>query len=425
MPATWLVGLGAAVVLQFALLALWQRNGYWDTSDGVYLLTGREWLHGLLPYREVAAAQPPPVYLVAAGLLWIHDGLGPPRVGLAVVGLATAGLVGLAVWRLCERPGLTAIAVLVAPLLPITLHEHAQLIPETLAAPLLLGAALTCTARPQRGACAVLLALACACKLAFVLPALAIIAVSPHRGRLLMITVAVGALLAAVTLIAFGSAIWRGAVIAQLHVGRTSSHEVVGLIGQGAWNELPLVALALPALMLARRRARVVRDLPLARALAALAAAGLVLILTVVKQGSYIDVLAVAEPPLLALAVCGAGWLSEQGAAARALTALLASWLAVQSASLLLAPGAPWAATRPFAASGLRRSAAPATVDRLTRQARACPVGRAYAGAPFIAFLADRREPGNQADTFITTASPTNARFARLAAADIPTCPAR
>lgn len=41
----------------------------------------------------------------------------------------------------------------------------------------------------------------------------------------------------------------------------------------------------------------------------------------------------------------------------------------------------------------------------------------------YIAFLADRRAPGNQADTFITAAASANARFARRAAADVPVCP--
>ena len=211
-----------AVVGEFALIALWQRNGYWEFSDGVYLLSGREFLHGLIPYRDFAAAQPPGVYLVGAGLLWVHDGLSAARAGLGIVGVVTAVLVGLAVWRLTERPGLTVIAVLAAPLLPITLHEHAQLIPETLAAPLILGAALSCTRAERTVLCALLLVLACACKVAFVVPALAVIAASPFRWRLLAAFIVIGLVLAGVSLLGFGTAEWRETVLAQLRVGENS-----------------------------------------------------------------------------------------------------------------------------------------------------------------------------------------------------------
>jgi hypothetical protein len=423
-PRWWVVLAGAAVVLEFVLLALWQRNAYEDFSDGVYLLSSREWLHGLALYRAFAAAQPPPVYLVGAGMLWVRDGLAAARVGLGLIDLATASLVGIAVWRTTGRPALVTLAVLAAPLLPISLHEHSQLIPETLAAPLLLGACLTCTRRDRLGACALLLALACACKVAFVLPAVAVVAASPHRRWLGPLTVAIAAVLAGASLLAFGGGLWRGAVQAQLQVGRTSASQAAGLIAQGAWNELPLVLLAIPALALVRGREATPEVRALVTALAACAGAGLLLVFTVLKRGSYIDVLAVAEPPLLVLAVCGADQVWRRRPALCPLALLVAAWLAAQSVSLLVSPGDPWAATRPLAASGLRWSASPATVDRLTRAARACPPGRAYGGAPYIAFLARRRAPGHQADTFITAAAPINARFARRAAADVPTCPA-
>lgn len=420
--STWPLLLGAAAIVEFILLAAWQRNGYWEFSDGVYLLSGREFLHGLVPYRDFAAAQPPPVYLVGAGLLWIHDGLAAARAGLAVAELITAALVGGAVWRLSGRRELTAIAVLAAPLLPITLHDHAQLIPETLAAPLLLGAALTRARRDRTALCALLLVLACACKLAFVLPALALIAAGPHPRRLGAGFAAIGAVLAAAALLTFGSALWREAVLAQLQLGSTPLHAAAGDIAQGAWNELPLVLLALGALWCARQDGRLVRDAPLLRALAAAAAAGLVLVLTVLKQGSYIDVLAVADPPLLALAVCGAGWLWRRQAGARAVVAVLLVWIAVQSPSLIVWPSSPWAATRPFAASGLSWTAGPSTVDALLAQARHCPAGAPYSGSPYLAFLGDRPMPGEQPDTFIIQAA-ENARFARRAAAGGPACP--
>lgn len=35
---------------EMALLALWQRNGCWDFSDGIYARRARELLHGVAPY---------------------------------------------------------------------------------------------------------------------------------------------------------------------------------------------------------------------------------------------------------------------------------------------------------------------------------------------------------------------------------------
>jgi alpha-1,2-mannosyltransferase len=173
---------GAGLVLELVLLAVWQRNGYWDFSDGVYAESAREFLHGLVPYRDFAAAQPPLVFLVGVVLLAIHDGLASLRAGMALADLMTAILVGVCVWRLT---GLRAVAVATAvlsPLLPISLHEHAQLTPETLAAPLLLGGALLCARRGRAGVGGVLLALAVLSKLAFALPALAI-ALSTRQRR--------------------------------------------------------------------------------------------------------------------------------------------------------------------------------------------------------------------------------------------------
>src|SRR5947209_19286435 len=99
----------AGVVVELVLLALWQRTGYWDYSDGVYADSAREFLHGLVPYRDFAAAQPPPVYLAGVVLLAIHDGLASVRAGMAVADLATAGLVTVCVWRL-TRARLAAVA---------------------------------------------------------------------------------------------------------------------------------------------------------------------------------------------------------------------------------------------------------------------------------------------------------------------------
>jgi len=65
-PAIWAFGLAALVEL--ALLIAWQRNGYWGFSGGVYADSSRELLHGLTPYRDFVAAQPPPVFVVGLSM---------------------------------------------------------------------------------------------------------------------------------------------------------------------------------------------------------------------------------------------------------------------------------------------------------------------------------------------------------------------
>lgn len=415
----WVVLLAlAAGAAELALLAAWQRNGYWDYSDGVYAETARALLLGHGLYSDVAASQPPPVYLFGALLLAIHDGLALLRAGLALVELITAALVALSVWRVCRRGSVALAAGALAPLLPITLHEHAQLLPETLAAPLIMGGALWCSRRQRAFAGGALLALAVACKLAFLLPALAIVIVSVGRRRALAGLVVAGAAIAAVALAVFGTALWRETVRAQLEVGDASVSYVGGLLVQGAWNELPLMAGAAAALALVRQA----RDRALLRTLAAAAAGGLLLGFSLFKRGSYLDVFAVAEPPLLALAACGAAWAWEQ-ARARWIVVALGAVLILQSASLLLDPGDPVIARRPLANSGLQYVLSPAGVDRAVAAARACPPSLPYSGPPYIAFLADRLMPGDQPDVFIVGAAPVNAAFSRRVAADSPRCP--
>lgn len=409
----------AAGAVELALLAAWQRNGYWEFSDGVYAETARALVQGRHLYSDVAAAQPPPVYLFGALLLAIHDGLGSLRAGLALVELVTGGLVAVSVWRVSGRGRVALAAGAVAPLLPITLHEHAQLLPETLAAPLVMGGALW-SARGERAfAGGALLALAVACKLAFALPAIAIALASAPRRRALAGLALTAAALAFAALAVFGTALWREAVRAQLQVGHATLHYVAGLLAQAGWNELPLIAGAAAALVLAHQA----RDRTLLRTLAAGAGAGLVLGLSLFKRGSYIDVLALAEPPLLALAACGATWAWER-ARSRWIVALLGALLAVQSISLLVDPGHPVLARRPFAGYGLQYALSPAAVDRAVAAARRCPPRLAYSGAPFIAFLAGRRMPGDQPDVFIVGSASLNAPFARRVAADAPRCPA-
>ncbi|HEU0316872.1 MAG TPA: hypothetical protein VFR49_06055, partial [Solirubrobacteraceae bacterium] len=230
--------------------------------------------------------------------------------------------------------------------------------------------------------------------------------------------VAGGALLALAGGLVFGGGLWRGAVRAQLEVGRASLSYAGGLISQGLWNELGLLVAAAAGLLLARRT----RDPALVRTVAAAAVGGVLLLGSLVKHGSYVNVLAVADPPLVALAACGALWAWER-VGARAVVLAAAALVAAQSISLLVSPDHAVLARRPLARSGLQRALAPALVDRAVRAARRCPAGAAYSGDAYIAFLADRRMPGDQPDLFITANAPVDAGFARRAEADRPRCP--
>jgi hypothetical protein len=413
----------AAGLVELALLALWQRNGYWDFSDGVYAQSARELLHGLTPYRDFAAAQPPGVYLVGALLLAVHDGLSSVRAGMAVADLASAVLVGVCVWRLTGLRWVAIVAALVAPLLPISLREHAQLIPETLAAPLLLAGALLC-ARPARAAWGgVLLALAVSFKLAFVVPALAIALSGRDRWRATGAFVAAGLGLAVASLAVFGTDVWREAVHAQLQVGRPSLHYAGGLLAQGAWSELALLVPAAAGVWLVWRGRIRPLDEPLMRTVIAAAVAGLLLAFTVFKRGSYINVLVVAEPPLLVLAAAGAVWSARLSRAGAVVVGVLGLFLAAQTISLLAQPSDPSIAKRPGAASGLAWTAGPRTVSRIVAAARRCPRTQAYSGDPYYAFLSGRRMPGSQPDLFMLADAPIDAGFARRAAADEGRCP--
>lgn len=418
---------GAAIALWatlavavLAALRLWQGDAYWEYSDGVYALTARLLLDGASLYDQVAAAQPPPVYYAGAGILALGDDVGTLRIGLASVGLVTSALVLAIVWRLTRHRPIAVAAALAALLAPWAVREHAQLLPETFAAPLLLGAALA-GSRPRTSALAgVLGALAVSFKLAFVLPALAIVLAARARSRALLGALAAGAVLAAIFLLAFGDPLLDGAVRAQRETGLSSLRDVAGQWAQAAWNLAPLLAGAALAWVLRHR----LHDRPLALSLAAASAGSLLLLATLFKHGSSLTVLVVAEPPLLCLAAAGvaAAWRARaRGLLALAGAALLLA--VVQVGSLLAQPDDPRPFVRPLAASGPSRALSEDEVRAAVATIRACPPDLAYAGPPFLAFAAGRRIAGDQPDRFILDNAPTLERFRAMVAADAPTCP--
>ncbi len=422
-PAAFVVWACAAIVL-LVLLRLWQGDAYWEYSDGVYALTGRLVLHGSALYRDVAAAQPPPVYFVGAGILAFGDSVAVLRAGLSVMALVTSLLVLLCVWRLTRSRPAAVVAGLLALVTPWALREHAQLVPEPFAAPLLLGAALA-GSRSARGAtvAGALAVLAVAFKLAFVVPALAVLLAARQRGRALLAAGLVGLVLAVGFLLVFGTPLLDGAVRAQRQTGTAGLHYVGGLWAQAGWNLLPLLACAALAWPLWRSPTHD-GERPLLRTLAAAAAGSLLLLLTLFKHGSYLTVVLVAEPPLLCLAAAGIVAAVRAHAAGRlALAGAAVVLAALEVGSLLVSPRDPSLFTRPLAASGPAWTWSSAQVRRQVSLLQACPPGVAANGPPYLAFAAGHRIAGDQPDQFIVANAAILARFRRTAERDQPRCP--
>ena len=423
----WLVLAAAALVA----LAAWQGQSYWEYSDGVYSLSARQLLDGQALYRDFAGAQPPPLYLLGAAALALSDSPGAIRALMALSEAATSLLVLVAVWRLTRRPGIALGAAVACFLTPWALREHAQLLPETVAAPLLMGAAL---AAGRRGggavAAGVLGALAVSLKVAFALPALAIVLAARERRRALSAFAVAGAILALTFLLIFGEPLWSNVVAGQAQTGRAALSYVGGLWAQAGWNLAGLLVLA--ALAWPGRTA--IADPALARGLLAASLGSLLLLATLLKHGSYLTVLVVAEPPLLCLAACGVAALLRgrqpaSGAAAsgvwraRALAGAAAvALLFAQVASLLAAPDDPALFTRPLAASGPARVLSDAEVARPVAAIRRCPAGTTYPGPPYLAFVARREIVGSQPDQFMIHNAEDLDRFRRAVQNDPSVC---
>jgi hypothetical protein len=416
----WLV----LCVLVLVTLALWQGQSYWEYSDGVYSLSARYVLDGRSLYRDFAAAQPPSLFYVGAAVLAIDDSGGAIRVAMAACRAAVSLLVLIAVWRLTRRRDAALLAAIASLVTPWALREHAQLLPETLAAPLLMGAALAAGRRSTAVLAGVLGAVAVTFKLAFALPALAIVLLGRHVRRGLLGFAAAGTLLAVAFFLLFGKAMWTNVVHAQTQAGTASLRYVAGLWAQAGWNTAPLLVLA----ALAWPQRHRLQDRELARSLLAAALGSLLLLATLLKSGSYLTALIVVEPPLVCLAACGvvatlgrsvAGAASARGRVIVGLATLLA---AAQLVSLALSPGDPALFTRPLAASGPARTLSDAEVDAAARAIAACPPGSTYAGPPYLAFVARRDIAGSQPDGYIIHAAPVLSAFRARADADPSIC---
>ena len=155
----------------------------------------------------------------------------------------------------------------------------------------------------------------------------------------------------------------------------------------------------------------------------------LAVFVSIVKYGTYINLAVVAEPPLLALGAAGASWAWD---AREELARRSRNWIragvavvalgALQALTLVAVPSDPFLFTRPLAPGDGGWALSPAGVDREVARADRCPPGSAYSGDPYLAFVAGRRMPGGQGDTFIITAD-GNTNFLARAEAERPGCP--
>jgi hypothetical protein len=421
--------LGALVVL--ALLFAWERGSYVNYAEGVYLFSARLITDGHVPYRDFIAAHPPLLFYSGAAVLALSDTVDAIRVALSLVALATGALVAITVLRLTGSGVAAVVAGIVSLLAPWSLHEHATLTPETFGAPLLMGAALLAS-RPRTSVAAGLVAaVAIGFKWPFILPGLLVGIVAPRRWRSLLALLAGFAAGVLLSFALFGAdRLYQQLVVAQQDVGWHSLREAGGLLVQAAWNLLPLLVPAVAGVVLGRRA----RDPMLWRTLLAVGAGNLILVLTVAKTGTYLNTVAVAEPPLVALGACGVVWLwrlaparPRPRAARAALAAVAAATLlgVAQVAAFLAAPASerPGIFVRPFSAPAAGWPADVDAVDRAVRIARACPPGRPYSGHPYVAFVARRRAPGDEPDQFLRGMTPVGVAAAREAAADAPPCP--
>jgi hypothetical protein len=231
----------------------------------------------------------------------------------------------------------------------------------------------------------------------------------------------------AVTFAVFGTAVWRDTVVAQFQSGHIPFHSLAGEFGQIAWHLSGLVVAALLAWRY-RRRARDGRTLLIA---GAAAFATLVTLVTVWKLGTSLNSVVPAEVTLVPLAVSGIALaVAAQRRWAAAIGVIGCAFAVVQALSLIAHPLIEGARPiHPFLRPGSSHSygitMSAAEVDRAVADARRCPPGVPYSGTPYIAFLAGRRMPGDQADQYLIHLAPTLKAARDAIAAEPARCPAQ
>jgi hypothetical protein len=405
----WGLLVGGATVVAVHLLLY---NTYWDYSEGVYALSADMMLHGGDLYTRIVGAQPPGVFLAGVALLALHDSVEWLRLGVGLLQLGGGLIAGQIVLRITgSRLGgaLTPAAVL---LTPWAVHEHGALTPELVAVPVMLGAALLSVDQNRATAAGVLCGLLPLIKVPLIIPAVAIVALSPRPRRTLVWAAATLAAGLLVTTLLAGGDFWREVFLAQTQTGRRTLGTLKGFWAQSGWNVLGLLVCA-AALWRLRAAAR---DRPLLRVAVGLAVANLITFLTNFKQGTGLNITVPVEAALVPLAASGAVFAlrtarsPSPGHRARLIAGACTLGIAftlAQSVSLMASPHNPI----PF----LRAESAPAWEILMTgpqlraavASARACPPGEPYGGPPLIAFMAGRSVPAGQPDQFITTRAST------------------
>lgn len=427
-PAVAVAGFALVVIGAELALDAWRRS-LWPADFGApYALTARLLVHGPGLYRDVAAAQPPPLFWSGAVALAVHDAVISLRVLLGAVSAITAGLVGLATWRLTRQPVIAGLAGLASIFAPWSLNQHDVLAPEPFVAVALLGAAV-CVPRRRLGAAAgVLGGLAVAFKVVYLLPA-ALLALVAARVRAYVLALVLTVVALGVAFLAlYGRPFVDGVFVAQAQSGLHTPREIAQLLAQGGWNLVPLLALAALGALLGAYSG----DPPLARALAVLLVGEVISFASLAKNGTYLNTLAVAEPAAVALGAAGL-WLAfnprrspagalRWGGRLRALVALATLLVVLESASLIVKPSDAVVFLRPFSRPAHGPSLSPDATRAAVAAARRCPRTAPYSGPPSIAFLARRSMPGDQPDLFIVN-SPVEADARAKISAAARRCP--
>ena len=406
--------LGGLLVGGVALVAvhLLLHNTYWDYSEGVYALSAHLMLHGGDLYTQIVGAQPPGVFVAGVALLALHDSVEWLRLGVGLLQLGGGVIAGQVVLRITgSRLGavLTPAAIL---LTPWAVHEHGALIPELVAVPVMLGAAIL-SVDERRGVLAgVLCGLLALIKVPLVIPAVAIVVLSARPRRTLAWAGATLAVGVAVTTLLAGSDFWREVFLAQTQTGRRTLASITGYWAQSGWN---VVGLLVGGAALWRFRAEA-RDRPLLRTMAGLAAANLIVFLSNFKRGTSLNITVAVEAALVPLAVAGTvlalrnartlGPGRRSGFVAAA-CGLGFAFTFAQSVSLIASPHNPVPFLRAGSAPAWEILMTPPQLRAAVATARACPPGEPYGGPPLVAFLAGRPVPAGQPDQFITMRAST------------------
>jgi hypothetical protein len=219
--------------------------------------------------------------------------------------------------------------------------------------------------------------------------------------------------------IVFGAGLWNDTVLAPFGTGRRGMSNLAGLLAQGLWNVGVLAALVAGAIVL-RADARDRRLMGCATALALGACATGI---TLTKNGTGLYVMVGLEGAFLPLACCGALWLSRWRRWAAVVTAVAVILVGAQSLSLLTSPHRPRLFVRPGAPIGYAVALTDHQVRAAVAVAERCPSRLAYSGESYIAFLARRRMPGDQPDTYLIEHAPRLSAARRAAERETSRCP--